>query len=952
MKHLLILLLSLLLHIQCFKGQNISVEDGLYSNYVYFVEQDSNEILWIGTDNGLFFYDGYKLSNIQNIQNTNGNVTSFNNFLGCYPISKDQLLLFNLNKGINILDLHTLRFVSNNYSSYFNGIRVNCCKIDSDNNLWFSTNKGVYKIENNTQTVIPIKGTENLTTYEFLILENHEIVFGTWQNGLLKVNSTTNEMSVLTCIDNSSGAILENLSVHSMHSDKNQRIWLGTWASNFFGSVKMTNDTLYLEHFSPESNPNIVSNIVTDILETNNRELIFIGPEGLDYIKYTDNDYQIHINNRISTDVKYHYTRGTIDRENNFFLGTSNKGIHSVRQTNLDIEFVSTNGMYDGYSGENVRTFHPISKNELLVGVQNTGFFKYTVDSKKLTHYKQFIANPNKLNHDFNTATSFLYDKNGILWMGSRYNNIYWIDHKWQIVNAYSNNLNINNYHIDNIYKDFSGNIWLSATNNLFYFKNQNKEYSKIAMNAVSSINFAQQSIDINDIEQDNDSNIWISTKNNGLMLLKYENLKNNEFTFEKLSDYNHSSIPTSFNCITKTKRFICAGSNGNGVYLVDKNFETKSINTGQYEAPKIIYSIEVENDSTIWIASEQGISLIRPHENDFQLQPLQFGSKVKRYSFYPNSSFFDTKSKIYFGAYDGFYVIDTKSRRTNRTTPNTIITEVNINDSSIFFPKNGTHIKASSKISHLKFHFTSSSLQIPEYNLYKYKLLPIENNWSFVNAQERTVQYNNLKPGNYQFVIRASNNNSFWDLNDYTFYVTVKPPLWKRWWVILIISVLWLLILYFFIKMFINTTELKHVEEFEKSDNEKLRTHYSSNPIQLPLVSKLSTEDAKFLKRLDEITRERYNDPDFKVPVLEELLLMSKATLFRRITRLTGMSGNEFIKNYRLHKAKALLDENKLTISEIAYATGFNDHSYFSYCFKVKFKQTPGEYISGFKGK
>lgn len=64
---------------------------------------------------------------------------------------------------------------------------------------------------------------------------------------------------------------------------------------------------------------------------------------------------------------------------------------------------------------------------------------------------------------------------------------------------------------------------------------------------------------------------------------------------------------------------------------------------------------------------------------------------------------------------------------------------------------------------------------------------------------------------------------------------------------------------------------------------------------------------------------------------------------LFKEATKLTPTN---YIKINRLTKAVYLMRNEKHSISEIAVLCGFNDHNYFSRCFKAHFGKTPTEYI------
>ena len=70
--------------------------------------------------------------------------------------------------------------------------------------------------------------------------------------------------------------------------------------------------------------------------------------------------------------------------------------------------------------------------------------------------------------------------------------------------------------------------------------------------------------------------------------------------------------------------------------------------------------------------------------------------------------------------------------------------------------------------------------------------------------------------------------------------------------------------------------------------------------------------------------------------------LAMSKSTFSRKLKSITDKTPTEILNEYRLHKAQALLKEGGKTITEIAYAVGFNDPLYFSKKYKSFFGISP----------
>ena len=68
---------------------------------------------------------------------------------------------------------------------------------------------------------------------------------------------------------------------------------------------------------------------------------------------------------------------------------------------------------------------------------------------------------------------------------------------------------------------------------------------------------------------------------------------------------------------------------------------------------------------------------------------------------------------------------------------------------------------------------------------------------------------------------------------------------------------------------------------------------------------------------------------------------------LHRKLKATLGVSASEFLNIERLKIARTLLTKTDSSISQIAYASGFNSPNYFSKRFKRQFGETAGEYRS-----
>ncbi len=124
------------------------------------------------------------------------------------------------------------------------------------------------------------------------------------------------------------------------------------------------------------------------------------------------------------------------------------------------------------------------------------------------------------------------------------------------------------------------------------------------------------------------------------------------------------------------------------------------------------------------------------------------------------------------------------------------------------------------------------------------------------------------------------------------------------------------------------------------------LQKRYSQEVILTATDIVINDVDVSFLKKIQEILDTNITDSNFSITQFCEIVGMSRMQLHRKIKALFGLSASKFIRMERLKLAAKLLKKSNTTISEVGYAVGFNDHAYFSKCFKKYFKCTPSEYF------
>ena len=137
----------------------------------------------------------------------------------------------------------------------------------------------------------------------------------------------------------------------------------------------------------------------------------------------------------------------------------------------------------------------------------------------------------------------------------------------------------------------------------------------------------------------------------------------------------------------------------------------------------------------------------------------------------------------------------------------------------------------------------------------------------------------------------------------------------------------------------------LEYLEETIKNllkNRAILREHYTS---ELPSETRSNSSnkiDRKFINEFTALVENNLSNEDFTVENICKHIGISRVQLYRKVKALIGYNVNDYILTVRLQKAKFLLSNEDISISEISFKVGFSSQAYFSTVFKSKFGVTP----------
>ncbi|XOV77856.1 MAG: ATP-binding protein [Aestuariibacter sp.] len=109
--------------------------------------------------------------------------------------------------------------------------------------------------------------------------------------------------------------------------------------------------------------------------------------------------------------------------------------------------------------------------------------------------------------------------------------------------------------------------------------------------------------------------------------------------------------------------------------------------------------------------------------------------------------------------------------------------------------------------------------------------------------------------------------------------------------------------------------------------------------------ISFQSKKDMEFFQKFEDIIANHYQDEDFNRTFAASELAMSERQLNRKLSALVDFNFAEYLRKYRLQRAKEALLEGQ-QITQVAYDIGFTSASYFTSCFKAEVGVTPKQFV------
>jgi signal transduction histidine kinase/ligand-binding sensor domain-containing protein len=179
-----------------------------------------------------------------------------------------------------------------------------------------------------------------------------------------------------------------------------------------------------------------------------------------------------------------------------------------------------------------------------------------------------------------------------------------------------------------------------------------------------------------------------------------------------------------------------------------------------------------------------------------------------------------DSEGRIWISVKGGLSVVD-PSHLVSAWPPAIAHVESVMADAMAITPTDSIRVPAAHK--RITFAYTALSLAVPERIRFRYFLEGFDRQWSEPTAAREAV-YTNLGPGTYHFHLLASNSYGEWNASDSVVGFEVEPALWQRWWFRSILAGLLASIVFVFYRLHLHRLTQQLNMRFEERLAERTR--------------------------------------------------------------------------------------------------------------------------------
>ena len=771
---------------------------------IWAITQDKHGFIWFGGENGLARFDGYDLVVYRSSADNPHSLSS--NYVRDLLVDDEGSLWvatnFGLNRYLPEKDGFELFFHDAKDPFSLSGDEIRSLELGESGSIWIGTaGAGLNRLDLKTH-VFERYRNDRLNTASISSDDIYDLEYD--RNGNLWVGTAASGLDMLPTKDPHSpknafkhfkkehgkpGTISSN-HIRSLFEDSSGSLWVGT----VFGLNRLEPGAESFDtYFHEPSNPNSVSmDFVQSIAEDVHGKVWFsTSGEGLNLYQPSSNDFA-----RIDTRLNVH-------------LGLYNNNIRKIylgSDGNLWFgHFASGVSLLDVFASafqnftHNPYLEHSINHNQVTSALEDPdgNFWVATVEgvnffdrqTKKFRRYVSDPSDPNSVSDG--GVLGMMLDSKNRLWVGFWLEGLNILDLNSGELQRFKKNdgenHGLNSDAVWSFLEDSKGTIWIGTNHGgLQYF--DESEYIFKSQLGLTYSEEGQECSSVFALFEDSRNNFWVGCAN-GLFLRKSGSDQFQHFHHIQ-GDPNSLSSNYIWAINEDSQGQIWVGTQSGGVNLFNSELETFTVySTEQGLADNLVTGIVEMLPGELWFTTGKGLSRLNVETGSFRNYDKKYGMVGDVFN---RPAFFKTKSdEFVLGSKDGLSIFDFERLPKNVPPPKVVFTKAKVLNEFVDAGQPGSPINKAlpftKKIvfepeqSSFSLTFAALTFQLPEKNLYAYRMKGYELDWNYV-GDRREAFYTNLDPGRYSFEVKSQNSEGRWSDTE-VISVMVVPPWWRTWW-------------------------------------------------------------------------------------------------------------------------------------------------------------------------
>ncbi|MBS0010180.1 MAG: SpoIIE family protein phosphatase [Bacteroidales bacterium] len=725
---------------QAYQFKNYSVNEGLPGRFIYTINQDQNGFIFLGTDKGLCYFDGfdYHMSYISDTLETLFPVSSYETAGGpIYYGFNDGSVYYTVDR-----KLEKVPGIS--------AVRVNDIIESADSMILIITQgRGIFLFDPaNPVSTLALDNPAGEFLFCAALTDDGRILLGT-QNGLVLCSYENKELETIA-----EARELEYIKVQDIqHSGLKDTYFIGTEDEGVF-TATLDGNNISIER--PGEGDLFSRSRIQSLMIDDDRAL-WISTFGNGLIKaITDSiraeviSYELFDGNSglVSNDIKTSYE----DSWGNIWIGHFGSGVSVLSSDAYKFYRPGGPGM------DNNIIFVGEYRGNVLAGTAS-GYYLFDPDTEEILGYTD-------LSRSINMAriSDYCICEDGSFLLGTEEQGLYRRNSRGTFDLMFRSDNNMEN-HITDILSDGSY-IWLGTRGGLISININTGNIKRFTTSEKLPHN------NINQLISDGKGNIIVATESNRLYFINHEQ----GVTTGKAIIYGGiRNVFQSFDIDTRGK--IWGATRGSGLFCFE-NDSVWSINERSGLYSDFCYSLLCDSKNNLWVGHQrgftfynQGLNLIRTFDDIFST-----GADCNENAICETSDAY-----VLIGTTEGFMVYNPAKDKSKLNPPRTAILSVKINDE--LMPLKDVYNLPYSLHYKIEVEFVGLNYAAPEKVYYSYSMENFDTEWSDPTYM-RSVTYR-LNDGTYRFNILAYSFDGLSDNQVKSFVINIKKPFWSTWWFI-----------------------------------------------------------------------------------------------------------------------------------------------------------------------